>query len=230
MTPLSSISNHELAQQIPPRVGDFTAPVTDDLLNYLPRVQPSRYVRGETLPQQAITYVETGMVHVAAILPGTGESAGLGFHGEGALLVGGRDVVITVLRNDTMIMGWNVVDIALHRNGAPRAYLDLLAAHVEHLHARLAESRLYLPQRLAVTLLRLAAGPLGEQASDGVVKLPALPQCELAREVNTTREIVTLHMRQWKNQRAVWYDRKGIAVYPERLREVAKLEGVTVHV
>ena len=76
------------------------------------------------------------------------------------------------------------------------------------------------PERLADSLLRLSRHAARE--SDGAVRMPPLTYQVLSEYVGTSRELITLHMDQWRRQGFVRYSRKTIHIYPEALTELCE--------
>jgi CRP/FNR family transcriptional regulator len=73
-------------------------------------------------------------------------------------------------------------------------------------------------RRLARPLIRLSDN-LGTPKADGSVSMGPLTHELLSQYVGTSREIVTLHMKQFRRQDYLQYSRKGIILYRDLLRE-----------
>ena len=80
-------------------------------------------------------------------------------------------------------------------------------------------------ERIVRGLLRFAHR-LGEPAEDGSIRIPPLSQQTISEYVGTSREIVTLHMNQLRQQGLMRYSRKGINIYTDALSRQLNQEEV----
>lgn len=122
------------------------------------------------------------------------------------------------------IMRWSPAEVR-QRISSPDgawAFMEILAARNAGMIERLMEAHQFTSVRLAMVLLRLDrqvgvdGGPL-----DPPRVLPGFTHEFLAAETGSTREIVTSCMGKLQRKGAILYDRRRIAVWPDRLAEAA---------
>jgi CRP/FNR family transcriptional regulator len=121
---------------------------------------------------------------------------------------------------DTSLMTWAPAEIEEQIERQPQmglAFIQMLTRRLADCEARIESlNREKCHERIIRGLLRFAHR-LGEAAEDGSVRIPPLSQQLISEYVGTSREIVTLHMNQLRQQGLMRYSRKGINVYPDAL-------------
>lgn len=224
MTSLSPILAHELN---PANFASINAMDDEplgwiDILRY-PAAQP--FERHANIEGAYFLQVVTGLVQVVRDLP-HGQQAGLGIYGPDAYLFAMDRV--TVLSKEASVMTWTQEEFerAVRRAEGPGVCIAFLAERLGAMTERQVAYSVYkVPQRLALVLLHLADA-MGERDQDGAYTLPGITHHVLASEAGTTRAIATKFLNEFRQARAIRFNRKAITVRPDVLRRAAKLPKV----
>jgi CRP-like cAMP-binding protein len=204
----------------------------EDALAYLPHSKTVEYRKGQVIfdenqPANSVYLVINGIVKVSRRADGDywvvidlyqhDE-----FFGESALLsLPRRSEQATPIEN-TKLMMWTtseIEDIIMNRPRLGMALLQIqVQREIDFTHRIESFSVDTLAQRLARSLIRFSER-LGKPESDGSVSMGPLTHELLSQYIGTSREIVTLRMKQFRRRGYLQYSRKGIILYRDLLRE-----------
>ena len=205
---------------------------TEDPLIYLPRKSVADYPRGQMIfmenqPSRDLYLIVKGRVKLTIPLD-DGEQTLVDvltaddFFGESSLLGSARHLERAVALDNVTLMSWSTPEIEAQVEREPRlgiALLQMLVRRALEYEDRLQNFALdKTPERVVRAVLRFA-DRTGTRADDGSLQVPPLTHQLLSEYVGTSREIVTFHMNQLRQQGLVQYTRRGIRVYPQALRE-----------
>ena len=208
-------------------------------LIYLPRKSTRDVRRGNVIydperPSNGIHLVIRGRVKVCRR---AGERSSIvmeiysadEFFGESSLVEPNSPREIAVALENTSLMSWTAAEIEQQVERQPEmglAFIQMLARRLLDYEARIESlNREKCRERIIRGLLRFAHR-LGEPSDAGAVRIPPLSQQTISEYVGTSREIVTLHMNQLRQQGAMRYSRKGIEVYPDALNRCLQQQAV----
>lgn len=151
------------------------------------------------------------------------------FFGESSLLSLPAPLETASALEDTSLMTWIPAEIEEQIERQPEmglAFIQMLTRRLVDCEARIESmNREKCRERIIRGLLRFAER-LGEPAEDGSVRIPPLSQQTISEYVGTSREIVTLHMNQLRQQGLMRYSRKGINIYADALARQLSQEAV----
>jgi len=138
------------------------------------------------------------------------------FFGESAFLNHGSSSEEARAFEDTKVMAWTAAEMEGLATRQPRLAIALLQVLVQRNVdlARRIESLAVdsIGRRVARTLIRLSER-MGSPASDGSVQMIPLTHEVLSQYVGTSREVVTLHMNQFRRKGYLRYSRKSMVLY-----------------
>jgi CRP/FNR family transcriptional regulator len=205
----------------------------EDVLAYLPHSKTVEYRKGQLIysgdrPSTGIYLVTSGIVKVSMFAEDDRELIVDLYQpdevfGESALLnLPSRSEQAITLENTTTLMAWTTSEIEGIVMKRPRlgvALLQILVQRTIDLTRRIESLSVdSTARRLARSLIRFS-DRLGKPESDGSVSMGPLTHELLSQYIGTSREIVTLHMKQFRKQGYLQYSRKGIILYRDFLRE-----------
>jgi CRP-like cAMP-binding protein len=203
----------------------------EDALEYLPCSVPVTFEKGAAIygglsGAAGLYVVLAGRVKIWRAGPDGGAMV-LGIYGpehifgEASFISSGPGEVATAMER-TQVMMWPAATIENLIERSPRlgiALMQKLVARGLSLKERICDMAAEkTPARVALTLLSLAEES-GSPTDDGSLWLAALTHQTISELVGTSREIVTAEMGALRRYGVVNYNRRGIRVYPEALRE-----------
>lgn len=206
---------------------------TRDWSDVLRHVPPQDFERGDRIEGRYFVRIASGLVQARRSFA-DGHQVGMGIYGSGEYLFGADP--LTVLSATALIQAWTGEQFQRAMTEAPGVCIAFLAERMgiaTERAAMLANCKYLMKQRLALVLIRFALR-FGTRNENGSFTLPALTQEALAFEIGTSRELVTgcmAALNKWPNgvpaERAIYYDRKAITIFPEKLRNAAGLPELT---
>ena len=197
----------------------------EDLLAYLPRRKGIEYEKNQVVYHSDqlstdIYLVVNGKVKVSRMRD-TGQQVVVDIYqrdelfGESAFLDLPRSEQARALEKTTL-MNWTVAEIEEIVMQRPRlgiAMLQVLARRaIDFGHRIESLSMETTARRLARSLIRLSER-LGTPHDDGSVRMIPFTHELLSEYVGTSREVVTVHMNQFRRQGYLQYSRKGIMLH-----------------
>jgi len=203
----------------------------EDALEYLPCSVPITYEKGALIyggraGAAGLYVLLAGRVKIWRAGP-EGAAMILGIYGpeqifgETSFISVGQAEYATALER-TQVMMWPAATIEELIGKSPRlgiALMQKLVARGAGLKDRIRDMAAEkTPARVALTLLAMAEDS-GTPTDDGGLFLAALTHQTISELVGTSREIVTAEMGALRRYGLMSYNRRGIRVYPEALRE-----------
>lgn len=144
------------------------------------------------------------------------------FFGESAFLNVASSSEEAKAFENTKLMAWTAAEIEGLATRQPRLAIALLQVLVQRnvdLTHRIESFAVDdISRRVARTLIRLSER-LGTPAADGSVQMIPLTHEMLSQYVGTSREVVTLHMNQFRRKGYLRYSRKGMVLYRSAFQE-----------
>src|SRR5690349_7377178 len=135
------------------------------------------------------------------------------FFGEAVLIGISADVETAVAFHDTKVMVWTAAEVKSTASTQPRFALALLQSMVRREAELIGRIETYsaepIHRRLAAALVYLSH-KVGRPAENGDVELPHFTHRFLAEYVGAARELVTVHMSDFRRRGYVRYSRSGI--------------------
>jgi CRP-like cAMP-binding protein len=204
----------------------------EDPLAYLPcshvvAYRKSQVIYNQNEPSTSIYLILEGRIKVSRIAEG-GRQVLVDiyqkheFFGESAFLhLPQRPEGATALENTTLMI-WTASEVEEAVMRQPRlgvAFVQILAQRTPEFTRRIGSfSAGNVARRLARCLISLSER-MGTPEADGSVSMVPFTHELLSEYIGTTRELVSHHMVQFRNQGYLQYSRKGIVLYPDALRE-----------
>ena len=198
----------------------------EDPLEHLPCSNVVAYRKGQLIysqdqPAKGFFLVITGKVKISRVVV-DGEQVVVDiyrqdeFFGEAAILGLAQQTEQAAALEDTKVMMWEapmIEDLIMKRPRLGLALLQLLVQRSIDLTRRIESHAVEcIPRRIARALIRFA-DRLGTAEENGAVRMMPLTQELLAQYVGTSREIVTLHMSQFRREGYLRYSRQDITIY-----------------
>jgi CRP/FNR family transcriptional regulator len=144
------------------------------------------------------------------------------FFGESAFLNLGSSPEEAKAFEDAKLMAWTAAEIEGLATRQPRLAIALLQVLVRRnldLTRRIESLAVDdISRRVARTLIRLSER-MGTPAADGSVQMIPLTHEVLAQYIGTSREVVTLHMNQFRRKGYLRYSRKSMTLYRSAFME-----------
>lgn len=153
-----------------------------------------------------------------------GTYGGGSWFGEAAVFEMQHPYEVAQALTECLLMRWTPAEV-LKSCETPAGSLALTTIVMEHkadMEARLMESQYPIYRRLIMALLRLdrQIGRPGDAMAGVPRELPPLTHDAISQDIGTSRELVSAGMNRLRNEGAVEYSRKAIAIYPDVLREL----------
>jgi CRP/FNR family transcriptional regulator, cyclic AMP receptor protein len=212
----------------------FTHP--NDALNYLPRRPLVEYPKGHVLysgASDALYLVAVGRVKVATVAVDGCEAIVRivppeGLFGESCLIDHcGAERAVSLDR--VQLMAWKRHEIEQQVEKEPRlglALMEELIINCMDMEERMqAMAGCKTPARVMLSLMQLSRR-LGQQQTDGALRMAALTHHTIAEHVGTSREIVSSQMSRLRRLGLIVYSRRHIDVYCEAMEEALRGEGL----
>jgi CRP/FNR family transcriptional regulator, cyclic AMP receptor protein len=211
----------------------------EDLLAHLPVSGTTEYSKSQIIfgplnPSTNIYLVVTGKVGISKIAE-NGTEVLLEIlrpdelFGESALLGCPRLSEQATAVERVCVMVWAAADIESLVMQRPRLSVALLQIVVQrNIECKRRIQVLSLDtieRRLARSLLRFSER-LGARDEDGSIRMMPFTHEMLARYVGTSREIITIHMNQFRKQGWLQYSRDGIVIHSNMLKSFLHKDGV----
>jgi len=204
----------------------------EDPLDHLPFSNPLEYRKGRMIysqeqPSTSLYLVVEGKVKVSR-LADDGHQVVLDiyqaddFFGESAFLNLPRRREQAVALENTKLMRWSATALEEIVERRPRLAVALLQVLVQRTIGFKDRIESFSADKIALRLARTLihfSERLGTPDEDGSSRMGPLSHELLAQYVGTTRGIVTLHMNYFRRRSYVRYNRKGINLYRDSLRD-----------